>query len=246
MADPQKNDIKDNGVNSTTTNITQNTIDTDNTAGTYTTNGVNRSNAANRNNQRANNGNHNGKVEGRKIRPLRPLERVRPRYAHDLLQQRPQAVTEEQKKVEAQQRAKDIREYENAILYSDYYYDDTFEYRHVTLPKKLIQWIPIFGPKYGLLTEAEWRGLGVKMSRGWEHYMVYQPEPHILLFRREKDYQKKYGNEDISNKVSAQPEEEKEAVKESKKESEKLPDKEVQKEAEKEEQKEAEKEEKKA
>ena len=35
-----------------------------------------------------------------------------------------------------------------------------------------------------LLTETEWRGLGVVQSRGWEHYAIYAPEPHILLFRR--------------------------------------------------------------
>ncbi len=27
---------------------------------------------------------------------------------------------------------------------------------------------------------------------GWVHYLVHAPEPHILLFRREKDYQIKY------------------------------------------------------
>ena len=27
---------------------------------------------------------------------------------------------------------------------------------------------------------------GVQQSRGWVHYMRHQPEPHILLFKREK------------------------------------------------------------
>ncbi|GAA5901652.1 hypothetical protein JCM5296_003342 [Sporobolomyces johnsonii] len=45
-----------------------------------------------------------------------------------------------------------------------------------------------------LLTEDEWRGIGITQSLGWEHYEVHHPEPHILLFRREKDYQSKYGN----------------------------------------------------
>ncbi len=27
---------------------------------------------------------------------------------------------------------------------------------------------------------------------GWVHYIVHAPEPHILLFRREKNYQEKY------------------------------------------------------
>ncbi|GAA5970069.1 hypothetical protein JCM11641_000253 [Rhodosporidiobolus odoratus] len=45
-----------------------------------------------------------------------------------------------------------------------------------------------------LLTEDEWRGIGITQSLGWEHYETHAPEPHILLFRREKDYQVKYGN----------------------------------------------------
>ena len=35
-----------------------------------------------------------------------------------------------------------------------------------------------------LLTEQEWRALGVQQSRGWVHYEIHRPEPHILLFRR--------------------------------------------------------------
>lgn len=35
-----------------------------------------------------------------------------------------------------------------------------------------------------LLSEAQWRGLGVQQSRGWVHYAIHRPEPHILLFRR--------------------------------------------------------------
>ena len=39
-------------------------------------------------------------------------------------------------------------------------------------------------PKNRLLTDAEWRNLGVQQSRGWEHYANHRPEAHILLFRR--------------------------------------------------------------
>ena len=39
-------------------------------------------------------------------------------------------------------------------------------------------------PKHTLLSEKEWRGLGVNQSRGWVHYAIHAPEPHILLFRR--------------------------------------------------------------
>ena len=30
-------------------------------------------------------------------------------------------------------------------------------------------------PKGRLMTEAEWRGLGVQQSRGWIHYMMHDP-----------------------------------------------------------------------
>lgn len=36
--------------------------------------------------------------------------------------------------------------------------------------------------------QAEWRGLGVQQSRGWIHYAIHRPEPHILLYRRPKGY----------------------------------------------------------
>ena len=39
-------------------------------------------------------------------------------------------------------------------------------------------------PKNRLLNETEWRGIGVQQSRGWVHYAIHKPEPHILLFRR--------------------------------------------------------------
>ena len=52
------------------------------------------------------------------------------------------------------------------IHYSDKYYDDTFEYRHVILPTDIAAQLP----KHRLLTETEWRALGVQQSRGWVHY----------------------------------------------------------------------------
>ena len=48
------------------------------------------------------------------------------------------------------------------------------------LPKDIAKKIP----KAKLLTETEWRALGVQQSRGWQHYAVHKPEPHILLMRR--------------------------------------------------------------
>lgn len=66
------------------------------------------------------------------------------------------------------------------IEYSEKYEDDKYEYRHVLLPKALFKQMP----RSRLLSEDEWRSLGVQQSRGWVHYMIHQPEPHILLFRR--------------------------------------------------------------
>jgi cyclin-dependent kinase regulatory subunit CKS1 len=78
--------------------------------------------------------------------------------------------------------------YPDEIEYSDKYNDDVYEYRHVILPK------PVAKEMYKLyhndnrqprlLNEEEWRRLGVTQSRGWDHYEIHKPEPHILLFRR--------------------------------------------------------------
>jgi cyclin-dependent kinase regulatory subunit CKS1 len=67
------------------------------------------------------------------------------------------------------------------IQYSEKYYDDKFEYRHVILPKEIVKKVP----QDRLLTEYDWRSLGIQMSRGWIHYGHHAPEPHILLFRRQ-------------------------------------------------------------
>ncbi|KAJ3051719.1 Cyclin-dependent kinases regulatory subunit [Rhizophlyctis rosea] len=90
----------------------------------------------------------------------------------------------------AAQRDRDIQEYKKDIYYSNKYNDEVYEYRHVTLPKQIAQWLP----KDTLMSEQEWRSYGVQQSPGWNHYMLHGPEPHILLFRREKDYQIKYPN----------------------------------------------------
>ena len=58
--------------------------------------------------------------------------------------------------------------------------DPLFSCRHVMLPADIAKLVP----KTHLMTETEWRNLGVQQSPGWTHYMVHSPEPHILLFRR--------------------------------------------------------------
>ena len=75
--------------------------------------------------------------------------------------------------------------YASQIDYSDKYYDSTYEYRymnwkcvrsrHVTLPKELSKQIP----PQKLLSEREWRSLGIQMSLGWEHYATHM---YLVLF----------------------------------------------------------------
>lgn len=65
------------------------------------------------------------------------------------------------------------------IYYSKKYQDEFYEYRHVILPKELAKRAP-----KKLMTEDEWRGIGVQQSLGWEHYMIHGPEKHVLCFRR--------------------------------------------------------------
>jgi cyclin-dependent kinase regulatory subunit CKS1 len=52
--------------------------------------------------------------------------------------------------------------------------------RHVMLPRELSKQVP----KTHLMSEEEWRRLGVQQSLGWVLYMIHEPKPHILLFRQ--------------------------------------------------------------
>ena len=84
--------------------------------------------------------------------------------------------------------------YPEEVEYSEKYSDDEYEYRHVTLTRKVMK--EMFkmvqsadatrktSNDMRLLSESEWRGLGVQQSKGWVHYEIHKPEPHILLFRR--------------------------------------------------------------
>jgi len=47
--------------------------------------------------------------------------------------------------------------------------------RHVILPKDVAANVP----PDRLMSEAEWRKLGVQQSRGWVHYMVHKPGTHV-------------------------------------------------------------------
>ena len=46
------------------------------------------------------------------------------------------------------------------IMYSEKYDDDSFEYRHVTLPPDLAKLVP----RNHLMTETEWRNLGINLG----------------------------------------------------------------------------------
>lgn len=53
-------------------------------------------------------------------------------------------------------------------------------FRHVHVTKEVARLIP----RNRLMSESEWRSLGIQQSPGWVHYMIHGPERHILLFRR--------------------------------------------------------------
>ena len=83
-------------------------------------------------------------------------------------------------------RQSDIEAYQDQIYYSNRYsgtslkrkqtrkmrrvLDDHFEYRHVQLPKQIAKYLP--NPMV-LMSEEEWRALGVRQSPGWVHYMIH-------------------------------------------------------------------------
>lgn len=69
--------------------------------------------------------------------------------------------------------------YPKEIEYGSKYHDTYYEYRNVNLPKELKK--KLTG---NLLSEKEWRELGIILSKGWQHFMIYKKEPHVLLFRR--------------------------------------------------------------
>ncbi|KAJ8124849.1 hypothetical protein O1611_g8791 [Lasiodiplodia mahajangana] len=98
------------------------------------------------------------------------------------------------------ERAK-LEEFIELIHYSARYSDDHYEYRHVQLPKAMLKAIPkeyhdTTKGTLKLLWEDEWRSMGItqvrgiiRLSLGWEHYEVHEPEPHILLFKRPLNFQ---------------------------------------------------------
>lgn len=46
-----------------------------------------------------------------------------------------------------------------------------YNFRHVVLPKEMVKLVP----KTHLMTEEQWRAIGVQQSKGWVHYMTHSP-----------------------------------------------------------------------
>ena len=45
------------------------------------------------------------------------------------------------------------------------------------LPKEIAKLVP----KTHLMSESEWRSIGVQQSQGWIHYMKHDPGKHSLI-----------------------------------------------------------------
>ncbi|SAL95017.1 hypothetical protein [Absidia glauca] len=101
----------------------------------------------------------------------------------------------DQQKADALKRLRnDVALFRKEIRSSTIYKDDQYQYRHVTLPRQIAAHLPHGGLKT-LLRENDYRRLGVGISGGWEHYMIYQPEPNILLLRRRHETARKMDEE---------------------------------------------------
>lgn len=72
------------------------------------------------------------------------------------------------------------KKYAEIVPESSFLTEHSLNFSHVILPQEIAKNVP----KTHLMTETEWRNLGVQQSVGWVHYMLHAPEPHVLLFRR--------------------------------------------------------------
>lgn len=62
-----------------------------------------------------------------------------------------------------------------SLNYTTFHLLTPSKYRHVILPKSIARTLK----KDTLMSEEEWRGIGVQQSRGWIHYMVHRPGEHL-------------------------------------------------------------------
>jgi cyclin-dependent kinase regulatory subunit CKS1 len=87
------------------------------------------------------------------------------------------------------------------IEHSEKYQDEVYEYKHVILTKEAFMSMQ----KDKLLSETEWRAMGINQTKGWIHFTIHKPEPHILLFRRPIGVNPKTGEitESIKEKIDS-------------------------------------------
>mmetsp|Transcript_13808 Transcript_13808/g.14363 ORF Transcript_13808/g.14363 Transcript_13808/m.14363 type:complete len:88 (-) Transcript_13808:190-453(-) len=70
--------------------------------------------------------------------------------------------------------------YPSEIRYSDKYVTGSYEYTSVILPKSSLNKID----EKKTMSYEKLKNLGVQISSNWIHYMVHEPEPHVILLRR--------------------------------------------------------------
>lgn len=52
------------------------------------------------------------------------------------------------------------------------------------MPKELVKLVP----RTHLLSEQEWRAIGVQQSQGWIHYMIHEPGMQLITFHVTASY----------------------------------------------------------
>ena len=72
--------------------------------------------------------------------------------------------------------------YPKEIEHSEKYYDEEYEYKHVTLTEDAAEMIK----KGQLLTPDQYVQIGLKQTPGWIHYFSLPHEKHVLLFKRRR------------------------------------------------------------
>lgn len=90
-------------------------------------------------------------------------------------------------------RKKRIDALQASITYSPRYTDDNnvYEYRWVKVPREVLIQFLSNHRRGALLSEAEWRALGLRMSRGWEHIDFFGSDQLTWVFRRRLDRETK-------------------------------------------------------
>ncbi|KAI8064738.1 regulatory subunit of cyclin-dependent kinase [Gongronella butleri] len=92
----------------------------------------------------------------------------------------PEPETSEERQKRLARIKADVKAHAGKIRKSKTYRSKEYQYRHYHLPLEIAQHMP----PNTLLTRKEYLMLGLTISEGWEHYNIYQPEPHIVMVRR--------------------------------------------------------------